>query len=57
MCIGSKFAVTEMKCILSMLLSNFSFQPLPDRKVERKLNIVMRPEPSLKLIVSLVDTS
>ncbi|RDD40331.1 Cytochrome P450 4V2 [Trichoplax sp. H2] len=51
-CIGSKFATTEIKCILSSLLKNFSFQPYPDQPVERKLQVTMRPHPSLKLIVS-----
>ncbi|RDD40334.1 Cytochrome P450 4c21 [Trichoplax sp. H2] len=54
-CIGSKFALTEMKCILSLLLSNFSFQPYPNQQIERKLHITMRPYPPLKLIVSPVS--
>lgn len=52
MCIGSKFAVTEMKCLLALLLSHFRFESYPNRKVGRKLFITMRPDPPLKLILS-----
>lgn len=56
-CIGSKFAITETKCILCLLLKNFSFAPVPDQKIERKFYLTMKPNPSLKLIVSLVSSS
>ncbi|EDV21860.1 uncharacterized protein TRIADDRAFT_5189, partial [Trichoplax adhaerens] len=36
-CIGSKFAETELKCVLSLLLSHFSFRAVPNLPVKRKL--------------------
>ncbi|EDV18728.1 uncharacterized protein TRIADDRAFT_9704, partial [Trichoplax adhaerens] len=41
-CIGSKFATTEMKCLLSLLFNNFLFKPYPNQAVERKYQFTMR---------------
>ena len=56
MCLGYKFALTEMKLILIYLLKNFKFEPVPGLQIKRRSGgITMRPTPSLELRVSLVE--
>ncbi len=55
MCIGYKFAMTEMRLIVTKLLQNFKFEPVPGLKIKRRSGgITMKPIPSLELRVSLV---
>ncbi|KAI8848266.1 cytochrome P450 [Chytridium lagenaria] len=54
-CIGSKFAMTELKTILATIIRNFAFEPVPGLQVKKKLEITWKPHPSLKLNVSRVN--
>ena len=54
-CIGNKLALTEFKVLLSMLVRNFVFQPVEGFHIRRKNDLVNRPHPHLKLIVSKVE--
>ena len=51
-CIGNKFALSEIRCTLAVLLDNFVFDLVPNREVKRRIRITMKPNPSLKLRVS-----
>lgn len=51
-CIGNKFALSEMRCTLAILLDNFVFDVFPNREVKRRLRITMKPSPNLKLRIS-----
>ena len=51
-CIGYKFALLEMKTILAVLLRDLKFSCIPDVTYKRKSQITMKPDPSLRLIVS-----
>ncbi|EDV27469.1 uncharacterized protein TRIADDRAFT_53196 [Trichoplax adhaerens] len=52
-CIGSKFALSEMKCVLALLLDSFVFDVVPNIEVKRRLRITMKPNPNLKLRISV----
>lgn len=54
MCLGYKFALMEMRAVLSSLLLKFHFDVIPNAVYKRKQLITMRPEPSLRLRVSLI---
>eukprot|EP01121_Diplochlamys_sp_Union-15-3_P014409 TRINITY_DN4588_c0_g2_i2.p1 TRINITY_DN4588_c0_g2~~TRINITY_DN4588_c0_g2_i2.p1 ORF type:complete len:219 (+),score=33.97 TRINITY_DN4588_c0_g2_i2:210-866(+) len=51
-CIGNKFASIEMKTILAVLLSKFSFKVKEGYTVRKKLTITMRPYPGLPMVVT-----
>ncbi|KAJ3088729.1 hypothetical protein HK102_008073 [Quaeritorhiza haematococci] len=58
-CIGSKFALTEIKVILAVLIRNFEFSESEAEeekleKVKRKLRVTLRPSPDLRLVVRRV---
>lgn len=53
-CIGQRFAVVEMKCLLAGLVSNLKFEPKKDHVVEPKSSITMRPKGGLPLIVTII---
>ena len=55
MCLGYKFALVEMKAVLATLLRKFQFDVIPNMTFKRKQLITMRPEPILKLRVSLIN--
>lgn len=50
-CIGSRFALLEMKTVLAVLVNSFSFSLKPGASVRPKLRITMRPFPSLPMIL------
>jgi cytochrome P450 len=52
-CIGRKFAETEMKCLLAMLIGKFKFdEVVPGRIVEKETLLVVRPKGGLRLRIS-----
>lgn len=53
-CIGQRFAIVEMKCLLAAIILHYSFEPKPGHVVEIQSNITMRPRGGLPLIVSRV---
>ncbi|KAJ3098480.1 hypothetical protein HDU97_003979 [Phlyctochytrium planicorne] len=53
-CIGMKFATTEFKLILAVLIQNFRFEPVEGLVVRKKLTITWKPFPVLKLRVSRI---
>ena len=55
MCIGYKFALMEMKTVLSLLIDKFEYLPLPDVTYRRVMMVTMHPEPSLVLKVKIAD--
>ena len=55
MCIGYKFAMIEMKVVLSMLLQCFAFSPVPGLSFCGKSTITYKPKPSLQLLVRICN--
>ena len=53
-CIGNRFALTEMKTILAILLNKLSFRLVPETEIIRKMRLTMRPSPDLKLRISTI---
>ncbi|XP_070533063.1 cytochrome P450 4C1-like isoform X2 [Ptychodera flava] len=53
-CIGNKFAVMNMRVMLTQILRNLKFSPVPDFKFTRTLRITMRPSPAMQLRISKV---
>jgi len=55
-CIGRKFAETEMKCLLAVLIGHFTFEEvIPGRKVEMETHITVRPKGGMPLRVRLAN--
>ncbi|KAF9107234.1 hypothetical protein BGX29_006920 [Mortierella sp. GBA35] len=50
-CIGSKFAVVELKIILYYLLINLEYHPVPGFKFRKSARITLRPSPGMNLII------
>ncbi|KAI9360022.1 cytochrome P450 [Zopfochytrium polystomum] len=50
-CIGARFALTELKVLLVLLLREFEFKPVPGFKFQKKLEVTWKPQPSLLLNV------
>ncbi len=55
MCIGSSFALMEIKIVLSMLLSRFRLALPPKQIIDRDITITMRPKGQLPMIVRRRD--
>ena len=56
MCLGFKFALIEMKISLIHFLKNFKFELDPSfSDYKRKTGITMRPEPSVNLMLTLIQ--
>ena len=53
-CLGQTFAMTELKVVLSLILSNFSFSLSPKYKHSPVLRLIVEPEFGLDLIVKKV---
>ena len=54
-CIGRRFAETEMKVLLAILIQHFSFEEVvKGRRVEKKVMITTRPKNGMYLKVSAV---
>lgn len=51
-CIGQRFAVVEMKCLVAGLITSFKFEPKPGHVVETQAAITMRPKGGLPMIVT-----
>ncbi|GBC02750.1 hypothetical protein RclHR1_00480007 [Rhizophagus clarus] len=54
-CIGNKFALTEFKILLSMLIRNFVFKPTEGFEFKKRTMGVSKPSPYLALTVSKVE--
>lgn len=50
-CVGYRFALMELKVVLSILLQNFSFSMIPGRSFQGTLVFSYKPKPSLELLV------
>ncbi|KAF9094420.1 hypothetical protein BGX23_002140 [Mortierella sp. AD031] len=50
-CIGSKFAVVELKIILYYLLINLEYHPVHGFKFRKSARITLRPSPGMNLII------
>ena len=57
MCIGYKFAIAEMKTILLTLMRNFEFTAVPGFKVKSLMKLLTKPDPCVKLQITLLDKS
>jgi len=55
MCIGSSFAMLEMKIVLALLLQRFRFELVPGARIDRFFSITMAPSPGLRLRVHAQD--
>jgi cytochrome P450 len=53
-CIGSKFALTELKVALATLLPRFHFRLVDGYMVKKVLRITLRPEPGLLMNLTKV---
>ncbi len=53
-CIGSRFAMLEMKTVLATLVHSFSLALKPGATVVPKLFITMRPFPGLPMVLTKV---
>ena len=54
-CIGSKFALSEMKILLSMLVRNFVFQPVEGLHIKKSAGLFVKPNQDIELILSRVE--
>jgi cytochrome P450 len=54
-CIGRKFAETEMRVLLAVLIGSFEFKKVPGQKVEKYSLITMRPKNGMFLNISRVE--
>lgn len=50
-CIGQRFALMELACILSVLVPRFKLRLVPGQNIRPKLTVTMRPYPSLMMEV------
>jgi len=49
-CIGRRFAETEMKCLLAVLVGKYRYEEtVPGRKVERETTLTVRPKGGMPL--------
>lgn len=53
-CIGYRFALMEFKVLLSILILNLKFSPVPGFVPRQKQQVTLRPYPSMKLMVEQV---
>ncbi|XP_078686903.1 uncharacterized protein LOC144919351 [Branchiostoma floridae x Branchiostoma belcheri] len=51
-CIGSKFAMAEMRAVTAALVRQFRFDPVPGVEYKNKQRVTMRPDPLLRLRLS-----
>jgi len=51
-CIGNNYAKMQMLMILSVLLRNFDFELVPDRKIEMHPMVILRPEDGFQMYFS-----
>ncbi|RIA87211.1 cytochrome P450 [Glomus cerebriforme] len=55
-CIGNKVALAEFKIMLSILIRNFVFQPIEGFRIRKRVFPLTKPDPYLKLAVSIVES-
>ncbi len=48
-CIGNKFAMVEMKAVLSALVQQFAFEEIPGFTVTPVAKLTVKPDPPLRL--------
>src|SRR5438552_5531685 len=56
-CIGRKFAETEVKCVLAVLLNKYQFdEVVPGRPVEKETILTVRPKGGMPLRITSICT-
>jgi cytochrome P450 len=55
MCIGTSFALMEIKIVLAMLLQRFRLEPIPHTRVDRRIHATMGPRQGLPMLVRTQD--
>ncbi|KAI9325551.1 cytochrome P450 [Zopfochytrium polystomum] len=50
-CIGARFATTELKVLLALLVREFVFEPVPGFAFKTKVEVTLKPDPTLLLRV------
>lgn len=50
-CVGSKFAMVEMKAVLSTLIQQFVFEEIPGFTVKPVIGLTTKPDPPLRLTI------
>ena len=50
-CIGNKFALVEMKAVLSTLILEFVFEEIPGFTVKPVIGLTTKPDPPLRLTI------
>ncbi|SAM02584.1 hypothetical protein [Absidia glauca] len=53
-CIGNRFALIEMKILLSLLIMDLKYHVKPDFEIKKKQSITLRPHPNMTLLVEKV---
>lgn len=53
-CIGSKFAIIEVKVLLYYLLINLEYAPAPGFKFTKVARVIMKPSPGMRLSVKRI---
>ena len=51
MCIGYRFALMEMKVVVSILIQRFSFSMIPGMSFKGSMSATYKPMPKLELYV------
>ncbi len=51
LCLGSAFAMMEMKTVLAMLLQRFGVAPAPGARIDRRTTIVMAPKHGMPVVL------
>jgi cytochrome P450 len=54
-CIGNKVAFNEMKVFLTVLIRNFEFHEVEGLEIKKKMNLTLRPDPSMLLWVKEIE--
>jgi cytochrome P450 len=55
MCIGSTFAIMEMKLVLAMLMQRFRLELVPGAQIDRSVTITMGPRQGMPMIIHQQD--
>ena len=50
-CVGNKFAMVEMKAVLSTLIQEFVFEEIPGFTVKPVIGLTTKPDPPLHLTI------
>ncbi|XP_028416656.1 cytochrome P450 3A7-like isoform X2 [Dendronephthya gigantea] len=53
-CVGYRFALMEMKVVLSALIRRFSFSMIPGMSFEGSISVTYKPKPNMELLVRTI---